>query len=180
MCRLVWNLKPSTFWNIQGLSRPVQVLLYFYLYFSSLSGSAPMIHTHVRSGLARLFGARGSNHNDTSWHILNFAWNQIVFWIYFCLTRQFKIYWAQKMQGFSFKIFILSPSPPLFFFGGPWSLPPGASTSLPSPHTSAMPLHVNSSASESVYCVYADSVAIWYKLHENACVVGDTFFKIHA
>jgi len=115
MCRLVWNLKPSTFWNIQGLSRPVQVLLYFYLYFSSLSGSAPMIHTHVRSGLARLFGARGSNHNDTSWHILNFAWNQIVFWIYFCLTRQFKIYWAQKMQGFSFKIFILSPSPPLFF-----------------------------------------------------------------
>jgi len=31
MCRLSWNLGASTSWNPQGLSRPVIVLLYFYI-----------------------------------------------------------------------------------------------------------------------------------------------------
>jgi len=32
MCRLSWNLGALTFWNPQGLSRPVMGLLYLYLY----------------------------------------------------------------------------------------------------------------------------------------------------
>ena len=32
MCRLSWNLGASTSWNPQGLSRPVMVLFYLYLY----------------------------------------------------------------------------------------------------------------------------------------------------
>ena len=32
MCRLSWNLRASTSWDPQGLSRPVMGLLYFYLY----------------------------------------------------------------------------------------------------------------------------------------------------
>jgi len=32
MCQLSWNLRASTFWNPQGLSRPVMGLLYLYLY----------------------------------------------------------------------------------------------------------------------------------------------------
>jgi len=81
------------------------------------------------------------------------------------------------MQGFHLNIHFASPP---CFFAVPWSLSPGASTPLPSPPTSAMSLHANSSAFESVYCIYADSVAVRYKLHENVCGVGDTFFKIHA
>ena len=82
------------------------------------------------------------------------------------------------MQGFHLKYSFYLPPP--FFFAYPWSLPPGASTQLRSPPTSTMPLNVNSSAFESVYCIRADSVATRYKLHENACVLGDTFFKLHA
>ena len=33
MCRLSWNLGASTFWNPQGLSRPVMGMLYLYLFF---------------------------------------------------------------------------------------------------------------------------------------------------
>jgi len=32
MCRLSWNLGASTSWHPQGLSRPVMVLLYLYLW----------------------------------------------------------------------------------------------------------------------------------------------------
>jgi hypothetical protein len=32
MCRLSWNLAASTFWNPQGLSRPVMGLLYLHLF----------------------------------------------------------------------------------------------------------------------------------------------------
>ena len=32
MCRLSWNLGASNSWNPQGLSRPVMVLLYLYIY----------------------------------------------------------------------------------------------------------------------------------------------------
>jgi len=33
MCRLSWNLETSTFWNPQGLSRPLQVLFYHLLHW---------------------------------------------------------------------------------------------------------------------------------------------------
>jgi len=32
MCRFSWNLGASTFWNPQGLPRPIMGLLYLYLY----------------------------------------------------------------------------------------------------------------------------------------------------
>jgi len=35
MCRLSWNLGASTFWNPQGLPKPVIGLLYLYFFFVS-------------------------------------------------------------------------------------------------------------------------------------------------
>jgi hypothetical protein len=34
MCRLSWNLEASTFWNPQGLSRPVMGLLYLFTIYN--------------------------------------------------------------------------------------------------------------------------------------------------
>jgi len=31
ICRVYWNVGASTSWNLQGLPRPVQALLYLYL-----------------------------------------------------------------------------------------------------------------------------------------------------
>jgi hypothetical protein len=39
MCRLSWNMGSSTYWNPQGLPRPVMVLIYLYLYYPADSES---------------------------------------------------------------------------------------------------------------------------------------------
>ena len=41
MCRLSWNLRASTSWNPQGLSRPVLVLLYYVWYSVLANDSQP-------------------------------------------------------------------------------------------------------------------------------------------
>ena len=156
MCRLVWNMEPSTSWNSQGLSRPVTGLLYVYLDFGCLSGAAPVIHTHVQSGLARLFGA---------WAVITMTARNRYYELYmksnffkFIIVQLSNLKFVKrKISGFSFKIFILTLSP-LFF--DTWYLLPEASTPLPSPPTSAVPLHVNSFTFEFVYCIYIDSVDI--------------------
>jgi hypothetical protein len=62
MCQLIWNLGTSTSWNPQGLPRPIQGLLIFYLYHSItwwlhiyITGNCPVVLHDLFSDKESLF-----------------------------------------------------------------------------------------------------------------------------
>jgi len=69
MCRLSWNLRALTYWNPQGLSRPVQGLLYLYLWSSGMLRDLDLLlatardsrSVPVRDGTDRLAGNVGKH-----------------------------------------------------------------------------------------------------------------------
>jgi hypothetical protein len=107
MCWLSWNLEASTFWNPQGLSRPVMGLLYplyialinmgarcwlrswlrNYATSRKVAGSIPddvigIFHLHIPSGHTM---ALGSTQPLTEMSTRNISWGQI-----YCLSFKYR------------------------------------------------------------------------------------------